>query len=173
MRCVLARLPGSARPCHARAVPLEAQLALAPASLAGAGPFPRQAAVEITAQSRQDDGKSTNQVGRSTMDRSCDNCRHFHAMLSADLNEHFGTCHRNPPRLVPFELGDLDDRRADAEEMRRWPAVFCGDLCGKHEWRCEARDCREPARQHTLGDTRLYCYRHWARQPSGRSVFAA
>ena len=68
------------------------------------------------------------------MHRSCDNCRHFHTMLSADLGEHFGTCHRNPPRLVPFEMTDLDDRRADVEEMTRWPTVFCGDLCGEHDW---------------------------------------
>jgi hypothetical protein len=105
------------------------------------------------------------------MHRSCDNCRHFHTMLSADLGEHFGTCHRNPPRLVPFEMTDLDDLRADVEEMTRWPTVFCGDLCGEHDWKCETRDCRERARPREFGPS--LCAWHESQQPRGRAVWAA
>jgi hypothetical protein len=105
--------------------------------------------------------------------RSCDNCRHFHSLLSADLGEHFGTCHRHPPRLVPFEMTDLPDHAADLEEMTRWPTVFRGDLCGEHDLKCETRDCREPADPSTLRDARHHCHWHWSQQPVGRAPWAA
>jgi hypothetical protein len=87
--------------------------------------------------------------------------------------EHFGTCHRHPPRLVPFEMTDLPNDKADVEEMKRWPTVFHGDLCGEHDWKCEAHDCREPADPSTLRDVRQYCQWHWSQQPRGRAPWAA
>ena len=41
---------------------------------------------------------------RTMMERSCGNCRHFHALLSADLGYFVGTCHRQPPSAVPVPL---------------------------------------------------------------------
>ena len=75
-------------------------------------------------------------------------------MLSEALAEHFGTCHRHPPAHVPFDMADLPNTEADREEMKRWPTVFRGDLCGEHAWRCQARGCHEAA----IGSA--YCLDH-------------
>jgi hypothetical protein len=95
------------------------------------------------------------------MDRRCEHCRHYHALLTcAEL----GTCHLRPPKQVdPALLNDLPDRQADEAEMARWPAVMSVDLCGKFGWKCQFHRCREQGFARTEQDRldgAIYCHRH-------------
>ena len=104
------------------------------------------------------------------MDRSCETCRHYYALFTRAG----GTCHLKPPRLIGAEAQqDLDAPEADEAELRRWLGVLSSHLCARFAWRCQAPDCREPARAYTLGDEltgEFYCGKHLLPAPPRRLI---